>query len=137
MKIGWFKCLPFPKRRPMKCLHATVILVLCLIIFACGNTENSKLIIGNWEGAQWIVDGQPSENMANQTSFSFDSTGAYSYQYGSNKETGTYKIANDELYTTPKNELEMMVKIRKLTIDSMVFEMNRGGQSEELILVRK
>ena len=121
----------------MKCLHATVILVLCLIIFACGNTENSKLIIGNWEGAQWIVDGQPSENMANQTSFSFDSTGAYSYQYGSNKETGTYKIANDELYTTPKNELEMMVKIRKLTIDSMVFEMNRGGQSEELILVRK
>ena len=121
----------------MKCLSPICILVLSLIIFACGNTENNKLIIGNWKGAQWVVGGQPSENMANLTSFSFDSSGAYTYQYGSSKETGTYKIANDELYTTPNNELEMMVKIKKLNGDSLVFEMNRGGRSEELTLIRK
>lgn len=121
----------------MKCLKAIIVSFFILIFCCCGNTENNRLIIGNWQGVQWVVGGQPSENMASQTSFSFDSTCAYSYQYGNNKETGTYKIANDELYTTPKGELEMMVKIKKLNADSLVFEMNRGGNAEELTLVRQ
>ncbi len=129
--------ITFLKKSIMKCLTTMVASFILVFIISCGNTENNKLIIGNWQGVQWVVGGQPSENMTSQTSFSFDSTGVYSYQYGSNKETGTYKIANDELYTTPNNELEMMVKIIKLTADSMVFEMNRGGQSEELTLIRK
>ena len=121
----------------MKALFPFLFLSTILIIAACGNTENNKLIIGNWQGVKWVVGGQPSQNMASLTSFSFDSSGAYTYQYGNSQETGTYKVANDELYTTPKNEMEIMVKIKKLSQDTLVFEMNRGGQAEELTLVRK
>lgn len=132
-----FYTLPFPKYPLMKHILSILMVSFVLFFIACGNTENNKLIVGNWQGVQWLVAGQPSENMANQTFFSFDSTGAYTYQYDNNKENGTYKVANDELYTTPQNEMEIMVKIKKLTQDSLIFEMNRGGKAEELTLLRR
>ena len=40
------------------------------------------------------------------------------------------------LFTKPAGEKEIMVKIAKLTGDSLIFDMNRSGQSETLILTR-
>ena len=51
-------------------------------------------------------------------------------------ENGKYYITNNELYTTPDGGTKMMVKITKLTQDSLVFDMNRGGQAETLTLLR-
>ena len=112
-------------------------LFLLLFFFSCENTVNNKMIVGSWAGAEWLVEDKPSANDALHTFFTFDSTGAYTYEYGGNKEKGTYKVENDNLFTTPANELEMMVKIVKLTNDSLVFDMSRGGQKEQLTLLRK
>ncbi len=108
----------------------------CTMLFSCSESPNSKMIRGNWKATEWLVNGQPSETNAQQTFFSFDDKGNYSFDHAATKETGTYKVENDMLFTTPKGQNEMMVKIMKLTADSLVFDMNRGGQPETLTLLR-
>lgn len=94
------------------------------------------MIWGNWKATKWLVNGQPSEANTIKTSFNFDDKGNYTFTHSEVIETGTYKVENDMLFTTPKGENEMMVKIMKLTQDSLVFDMNRGGQPETLTLLR-
>ncbi len=108
-----------------------------LLLISCNNSENKKLIVGNWAGTEWLVDGKPSDLDAMGTYFTFNAKGEYTYEYSGNKEKGTYIIEKDMLFTTPKGEHEMMVKIMKLTKDSLIFDMNRGGQPETLTLLRK
>ncbi len=112
-------------------------LISFLIIFSsCSNTENNKLIIGNWSGTAWMVNGKPSELNAAGTHFSFNDKGEYTFEYNETKEKGTYKVENDMLFTTAPGQQEIMVKITRLTKDSLVFDMSRGGQPETLILLR-
>ena len=113
------------------------MIALLLLFSSCGNTENNKLIIGNWSGTAWLVNGQPSELNATGTNFSFNEKGEYSLKYNESKEKGTYKVENDMLFTTAAGEKEIMVKITRITKDSLVFDMSREGQPETLILLRK
>jgi len=114
----------------------SLIFFLCTATMSCTDSHNNKMIQGNWKATEWLVNGQPSESNAQQTSFSFDDKGNYSFDHAGTNQTGTYKVENDMLFTTPKGEMEMMVKIMKLTKDSLVFDMNRGGQPETLTLLR-
>ncbi|HNP53351.1 MAG TPA: lipocalin family protein [Ferruginibacter sp.] len=112
-------------------------LLLMILLASCGSSnQNDKKIIGKWDGVVWMIAGQPSKNDALDTHFSFDDKGNYEYDYAGNKESGTYKVENDMLFTKPINESEIMVKIARLTDDSLVFDMNRGGQNESLVLMR-
>lgn len=113
------------------------IAIASFILVGCTTNENEKKIVGNWSGLQWLVNGQPSNFDVQSTHFGFDGKGGYTYEYLGNKEKGTYKVENDMLFTTPDKEQEMMVKIAKLTADTLVFDMNRSGQSEMLTLIRK
>ncbi|MEO8770247.1 MAG: lipocalin family protein [Ferruginibacter sp.] len=116
------------------------ILPFFLLLISCNNAEtdkNKKMIIGNWSGAEWLIDGKPSNHNIQSTAFSFDDKGKYSFDYAGTKEEGTYKIENDMLYTTASKKLEIMVKITKLTQDSLVFDMNNTGQAETMTLLRK
>lgn len=113
------------------------VFILLFAFSACSDNKNDKLIIGNWQGAEWLVNGKPSENNAQSTEFSFNEKGEYTYVNAGNTESGTYKIESDMLFTTPKGKQEIMVKIAKVTNDSLVFDMNRGGQSESLTLLKK
>lgn len=108
-----------------------------LILLSCNNSENKKLIIGNWSGTEWLVNGKPSDLDAKGTHFTFNDKGEYIHEYSGNKEKGTWIIEKDMLFTTPTGENEMMVKIIKLTKDSLIFDMNRGGQPESLTLLRQ
>ena len=109
-----------------------------LICFSsCGNKENNKMIIGNWSGQEWLVNGSPSNRNVRETHFTFDDKGNYSYTYSGTKENGTYKVENDMLFTKPGDQQEIMVKIKKLSDDTLIFDMNRSGQTELLTLVRK
>jgi hypothetical protein len=69
--------------------------------------------------------------------FSFTAEGRYTYSNNGVSEKGTYKIENDMLFTTPEKQNEMMVKITKITTDTLVIEMSRGGEDEILRLVKK
>ena len=112
-------------------------LFVIFFLASCVDSKNNKMIIGNWAGAEWLIDGKPSNYEVNSTGFQFDSTGNYSFDYGGTTEEGTYKVENDLLFTKPTGQNEIQVKIQKLTQDSLVFDMNRGGQAELLTLVRK
>ncbi len=115
-----------------------VKMISFLVLFAsCGNTENNKLIIGKWSGTAWLVDGKPSELNAAGTHFNFNDKGEYTFEYNDIKENGTYKVENDMLFTTASGQKEMMVKITRISKDSLVFDMSREGQPETLILLRK
>jgi hypothetical protein len=114
-----------------------VLVCLLLGVFtSCGDTTNNKLIVGSWTGVEWIVNGNPSSQNPKETRFKFDENGNYTYSYGNLVEEGTYNVENEMLFTKPKGQLEIMVRISKLTKDSLVFDMNRGGQPEMLILVK-
>ena len=114
-----------------------VIPFLFFLLSCNNNSENNKLIIGNWTGVEWLVNGAASSHSAGDTHFTFTDKGEYSFEYGENREKGTYKIENDMLFTTPAGEQEMMVKITLLKKDSLIFDMNRGGQPETLTLLKK
>lgn len=112
-------------------------LAVLVFLFACGENKNKQLIIGNWAGAEWLIDGKSAGTGATSTAFSFTDKGEYTFENDGNVQKGTYKVEKDKLYTTPLNQQEIMVRIAKLTQDSLVFDMNRGGQSETLTLLRK
>lgn len=114
-----------------------VSFVLIFIAFACSNNENKQLLVGEWNGAEWLVAGNPSDYDAKQVHFNFTSDGGYNSDFGGDKEKGTYILRDNKLYTTPEGQLEIMVQIHKLTKDSLVFDMNRSGQAETLTLIRK
>lgn len=122
----------------MKRILFLVIPIFLIVLLSCeSNTVHNKLIIGNWSGTEWLINGQPSDRKTETTAFSFDDKGGYSFDYDGTKQEGTYKVENDMLFTTPKGSTEIMVKITKLTKDSLVFDMNRGGQPETLTLIKK
>ena len=113
-----------------------LFITLFILLVGCTTNENNTRIIGKWVGKEWLVNAAPSSLEADKAFFVFDKNGKYSFEYAGNKEEGTYKVENDMLFTKPANQQEIMVKIFKLTKDSMVFDMNRSGQSERLTLLR-
>jgi hypothetical protein len=116
----------------------SVVFFVCLaaMLSSCTEKIDKKLLPGVWKGAEWIVAGVQDEIDASSASFSFQPDGQYTYTYNDAVEKGKYYVTNGELYTTPDGGTKMMVKITTLTQDSLVFNMNRGGQAETLTLVR-
>ena len=107
-----------------------------MVLFSCAERIDKKLLPGEWKGVEWIVAGIDGKIDATTATFSFKDDGQYSYSYNDAVENGKYYVVNGELYTTPDGGSKMMVKIEKLTQDSLVFNMNRGGQAETLTLLR-
>ena len=108
---------------------------ICLLL-ACSNPEKQK-IIGDWVGVEWVANEKPTILSEENTFFHFDQNGKYNMKFAGNAEEGTYVVRNDKLFTTPYEQQEIMVRIAKLTEDSLVFDMNRGSQAETLTLLRK
>ncbi len=112
------------------------LLLITLASCVINNSENAKLLQGKWRGISWTVNEQPSNYKANETSFSFDALNNYSFNYDGTLEKGTYIVKENKLYTTAYNQQEIMVEIEKLTVDTLIFRMNRGGQMEQLTLLK-
>ena len=121
---------------PCMKIKNSLLTIVVILFTSCANTENNKKIVGKWAGIEWLVNNVPSSMDASKASFNFDEKGNYSFKYAGNIEEGTYKVENDMLFTKPANQQEIMVKIVKLTTDSLVFDMNRSGQAERLTLRR-
>jgi len=113
----------------------------CFMVFAflpsCDNSKDKELIIGHWTGVEWLEEEAPSLYTPSDASFQFESTGDYTFTYAGNSEQGKYFVSNHQLFTTPDGGIKMMVKVMKLDQDTLRFDMNRGGKSERLTLVRK
>jgi len=113
-------------------------LILMLTFFlSCSDSEKRKLIIGKWKCIEWFSTASEEVNDVDNTSFEFKEDGTYTYINDILKENGTFKIRENNLYTTPQGEAEIMVNIAHITKDSLCFEMNRGGVIEKMVLIKR
>ena len=112
-------------------------LITLLSLFACQNDSKSPMLVGEWHGAAWTLNGQDAGRDFASVKFEFKADGTYATQFGNQKESGTYRMEGMELYTTGENKIEKMVSFSKIAKDSLVMDMNRQGDSEQLVLVRK
>ncbi|MEO1259259.1 MAG: lipocalin family protein [Bacteroidota bacterium] len=112
--------------------------VVCLIsLLACSGENTNHRIVGSWQGTSWKVKGQPSGRDASEVVFEFKADDAYTAAFGPQKETGTYRLVENKLYTTANGQAEKMVQITLAAVDTLVMDMNRAGTLEELVLVKK
>ena len=121
-------------------MHKSHYICSCLFLSLSACTilvTDNKMIFGKWTGIEWLIEDSPSNYDPASAAFTFMENGEYSYQYAGHVEIGKFTLANNELFTTPEGGIKMMVKVIKLTNDTLVFDMNRGGQPERLTLVKK
>lgn len=116
----------------------TFILLMVLFSFiACQDNKQAKQdILGQWETIDWYVK-NTNEKINRKMDFSFDDSSKYMVDYGTQKEEGTYYLSFDKLYTTETGQKEKNVQIIRLDSDTMIFEMNRAGSLEILILAKR
>jgi hypothetical protein len=111
---------------------------LLFSLVACKEDDSKKsLLLGKWKGAAWKVNGKDAGRDASGVNFEFQADDLYTAAYGEQREKGSFRLAGDKLYTTAENKIEKMVKLAVLTADSLVMDMNRAGENEQLILKKK
>jgi hypothetical protein len=121
----------------MRKLILFFVILTSTLFFSCGDSKQKDILVGHWTGVEWLEEGKPSIYNPGDASFQFEAGHEYSFTYAGNTENGEYFISNNQLFTTPKGGVKMMVKIIKLDQDTLRFDMNRGGTSEQLTLVRR
>lgn len=118
-----------------------LLIALTIFIFTSCKQDDSKkqLLMGKWQGVSWNISGKASDRDAKSVHFEFANTDTYSASWGGQSEKGSFRLSGDKLYTTAEatNKIEKMVKLSTLTADTIVMDMNRMGDSEQLVLVKK
>ncbi|MFK8056958.1 MAG: lipocalin family protein [Saprospiraceae bacterium] len=117
------------------------LLLLALFSLTACNTSDERLPIlyGDWQGASWTRNGAPASMDPAQVEFSFNEDFTYTAKLGKQTEGGSFVFRESKLYTTAtgNSKVEKVVGILKLEGDSLVFDMNRQGDPEKLVLLRK
>ncbi len=104
-----------------------------LSLAACSSQWDSSLLIGEWKSTSWtIVD--IAKEVEGKMDFVFKSNERYELDYGSKIEKGKYWIFGDFLHTVEDGKNEKKVKIISLSSESFIFEMNRAGTIERVVL---
>src|SRR5512134_3973832 len=96
------------------CISITLTFSIAFFFSACFESIDKKLVIGQWNGVEWVVEGQSSQIDATSATFVFKDDGTYTYTYADATENGKYFISGNELFTTPDGGIKMMVKIMKI-----------------------
>ncbi len=117
--------------------NISTFILFCFLVAGCKTEDKTALLIGNWQGVSWKVNGKESDRGAEAVTFSFSADKTYSTAYESEFEKGTFRLAGDKLYTTGENKIEKMVKLSTITSDTIAMDMNRAGIAEQIILVKK
>ena len=114
----------------------TFYLSFTVLFFSCSNQFDQTLLIGNWKTSSWI-ENTSNKQINNKMDFEFKKDSLYEVDYGSLKEKGKYWVSGEYLHTIEDGQAEKMVKLMLVTQDSIVFEMNRTGTLETVVLTRK
>ncbi len=117
-------------------MRITIISCLIFLFIACNAKWDKAFLLGNWDSVEWtqLDSGQ---KINNTLSFEFADDGEYVLDYGTELEKGKYWIAGEYLHTVETGKAEKKVRITQLSKDTMIFEMNRAGYLEEVILVKR
>ncbi len=112
-------------------------LLLALISVQCKQEDKKPLLIGKWQGVSWKLKGKESGRDYKSVHFEFKMDDTYSTAFESQTEKGIYRLSGDKLYTTGESKIEKMVKLSTLTADTIVMDMNRVGDAENLVLAKR
>lgn len=120
-----------------KLIPIGILVFVCLM--ACKREDKTAMLIGNWEGIEWSVAGKKTGRLDADLTFTFEANGRYSTSYDGQKESGIFRLDGAKLYTTAdlETKIEKVVMLSKITSDTLFMDMNRAGQPEQLILVRR
>jgi len=116
-----------------------LLIIACsiLLLISCQQEDKTPLLIGNWKGVSWTVDGKKSGRNAANARFEFKNDNTYKATFEGSKEAGTFRLRFDnKLFTTEAGKIEKSVLLSKITADTIVMDMNRVGDREQLILVK-
>jgi len=117
-----------------------VVLLSVFLLTACQQEDKTPLLIGTWKGATWTVGDKDSGRNASNVRFEFKNNNTYTAVFEGDKEAGTFRLRSDgKLFTTAEGstKIEKAVKLVKITADTIVMNMNRVGDREQLILVKQ
>jgi hypothetical protein len=101
--------------------------------------QKKKLLYGKWQGVAWFVNGIPTNRPVEGIVFEFKTDDTYYARFGDQEESASFTMMGNMFYTISAdgNKMEKMVAFRKITPDTLIIAMNRGGsQPEELVLVK-
>ena len=114
-----------------------LILLCSSLLVACQQEDKTPLLIGTWKGVSWSVQGKDSGRNASNARFVFKNDNTYTAKFEGSKEAGTFRLRFDnKLFTTQEGKIEKSVLLSKITADTIVMDMNRVGDREQLILVK-
>lgn len=121
-----------------KTLIYSIVAFLLIAFSACQPTSpyDASFLQGQWKVSSWKIL-PTNEIRTNQMDMSFGADGNYEVDYGSEKEIGRYWLSNESLVTVENGKSEKSVKILMLNSDTLAFQMNRAGQLEDVILLKK
>ncbi|MCB9048970.1 MAG: lipocalin family protein [Lewinellaceae bacterium] len=111
------------------------IVVVLVFILGCAGKYNEDQLVGSWKGVEW-KDVTNEKIIDTPVAFSFKEDGRYEATAGTSSEKGKYWISGENLHTQEDGKAEKKVKITKLQNDTLVFQMNRAGVIEEIMVVR-
>jgi outer membrane biogenesis lipoprotein LolB len=134
--FGHMNIFQTKKTKLMNPRHIHIMLALLLALLgACAEDRGyHQDIQGDWAAYRWTV-AQSEEREASQVSFRFEGD-RYQAAMGTQEEQGAFRVKGDKLYTQAEGQKEIMVKIARLSNDTLELEMNRGGTAEHLYLRR-
>jgi Lipocalin-like domain len=109
------------------------------LLFSCKSEDKTTEILGTWQGVAWSVAGKETNRADQEIQFVFSPDKTYAATYGAQKEMGNFRMEGQKLYTTAQNsnKIEKVVMLSRITPDTILMDMNRTGQVEQLVLVRK
>lgn len=121
----------------MKNLLLFTAVLSIFTLFSCESTENNnEQIYGKWQAISWEVDGVENLGEGANVTFVFNEDETYTASSGSSEEAGSYRLTENNLYTTAKGQIQKLVQINLPSTDTMMMNMNRAGTPEMMTLVR-
>jgi Lipocalin-like domain len=116
-----------------------IFLLVIFLLSSCKGEDKTPILLGDWRGIKWTSGNQDTNRTESDLFFHFAADGTYRTSFGTQKEAGTFRLDGSKLYTTAEatQKIEKVVMLSTLTQDTLVMDMNRAGQPEQLTLVRK
>ncbi len=113
-----------------------LIVVALVFLLGCAGKYDEDQLAGTWRGVEW-KDVTNDRVIDAEVTFVFEPDGRYEASSGASSEKGEYWISGENLHTREDGKAEKKVKIARLEKDTLLFEMNRAGVIEEILLVRE
>ena len=113
--------------------YLITILAIAAIAACTYESYNQRQIEGQWYSESWTSGG---EETGYRAWMAFDQDSTYRALFQNRREQGKYWIDGHRLYTDSEDGDPIKVKIASLEDESMVIEMNRGGNQEVITFGR-